>query len=50
MMNVEFVWIHESATVLESTLAHTLNMRGTKTLVVEMGVGMRITKLCHYCI
>ncbi|MGN0629789.1 MAG: M14 family metallopeptidase [Ruminococcus sp.] len=47
MMNVDFVWIHESATVLESTLAHTLNMRGTKTLVVEMGVGMRITK--EYC-
>ena len=47
MMNVDFVWIHESATVLESTLAHTLNMRGTKTLVVEMGVGMRITK--KYC-
>lgn len=44
MMNVDFVWIHESATVLESTLAHTLNTRGTKTLVVEMGVGMRITK------
>ena len=47
MMNVDLVWIHESATVLESTLAHTLNTRGTKTLVVEMGVGMRITK--EYC-
>ena len=47
MMNVDFVGIHESATVLESTLAHTLNTRGTKTLVVEMGVGMRITK--EYC-
>lgn len=47
MMNVDFVWVHESATVLESTLAHTLNSRGTKTLVVEMGVGMRITK--EYC-
>ncbi len=47
LMNVDFVWIHESATVLESTLAHTLNSKGTKTLVVEMGVGMRITK--EYC-
>ena len=47
MMNVDFVWIHDAATVLESTLAHTLNSRGTKTLVVEMGVGMRITK--EYC-
>lgn len=48
LMNVDFIWVHESATVLESTLAHTLNTRGTKTLVVEMGVGMRITKeYCH---
>lgn len=44
MLNVDLVWVHESATVLESTLAHTLNSRGTKTLVVEMGVGMRITE------
>ena len=47
MMNVDFIWVHDAATVLESTLAHTLNMRGTKTLVVEMGVGMRITE--EYC-
>lgn len=47
MLNVDFIWVHESATVLESTLAHSLNIRGTKTLVVEMGVGMRITR--EYC-
>ncbi|MGN1481995.1 M14 family metallopeptidase [Porcipelethomonas sp.] len=47
MLNVDFIWVHESATVLESTLAHSLNSRGTKTLVVEMGVGMRITE--EYC-
>jgi len=47
MLNVDLVWIHSSATVLESTLAHSLNMRGVKTLVVEMGVGMRITDT--YC-
>ncbi len=47
MLNVDFVWVHASATVLESTLAHSLNSTGTKTLVVEMGVGMRITK--EYC-
>jgi len=47
MLNVDLVWIHASATVLESTLAHSLNTRGVKTLVVEMGVGMRITeKFC----
>ncbi|MGN0974449.1 MAG: M14 family metallopeptidase [Gemmiger sp.] len=43
-LNVDFVWIHAAATVLESTLAHSLNVLGTKCLVVEMGVGMRLTK------
>ncbi|MDD3218869.1 MAG: M14 family metallopeptidase [Lachnospiraceae bacterium] len=47
LMNVDFVWVHAAATVLESTLAHSLNMMGVPTLVVEMGVGMRITK--EYC-
>jgi len=47
MLNANLVWIHTAATVLESTLAHTLNTRGVKTLVVEMGVGMRITE--DYC-
>ncbi len=43
-LNVDFVWIHAAATVLESTLAHSLNVIGTKCLVVEMGVGMRLTR------
>ena len=47
MLNCDFIWIHSAATVLESTLAYSLNVTGTKTLVVEMGVGMRITK--EYC-
>lgn len=42
-LNMDFIWIHEAATVLESTLAHSLNALGTPTLVVEMGIGMRIT-------
>ncbi len=48
MMNIDFVWVHESATVLRSTLAHSLNSIGTKTLVVELGVGMRINKDLGY--
>ncbi len=43
-LNVDYIWIHSAATVLESTLAYSLNIIGTPTLVVEMGVGMRITK------
>lgn len=46
LLNMDFIWIHEAATVLESTLAHSLNIIGTKTLVVEMGVGMRINHDC----
>lgn len=45
--NVDFIWVHGASTVLESTFAHSLNSRGVPTLVVEMGVGMRITK--SYC-
>ena len=42
--NVDFIWVHGASTVLESTLAYSLNSMGTDTLVVEMGVGMRITR------
>ena len=42
--NIDFIWVHSNATVLESTFAYSLNSVGTPTLVVEMGVGMRITK------
>ncbi|MGN0907975.1 MAG: M14 family metallopeptidase [Bullifex sp.] len=42
--NVDLIWVHGAATVLESTLAYALNDRATPTLVAEVGVGMRITK------
>lgn len=42
MLHVDFVWVHDAATVLESTLAYSLNSTGTPCLVVEMGVGERI--------
>lgn len=43
-LNIDYIWVHQAATVLESTLAHSLNSIGTKCLVVEMGVGMRLTR------
>lgn len=46
-LNLDFIWIHESSTVLESTLCHSLNVKGTPCIVVELGVGMRLTK--NYC-
>lgn len=42
--NIDFIWVHGASTVLESTFAYSLNSTGTPTLVVEMGVGMRITR------
>lgn len=42
--NIDFIWVHGASTVLESTFAYSLNNTGTPVLVVEMGVGMRITK------
>ena len=44
MLNVDFIWVHSSVTVMEATLSHSLNKAGTPTLVAEMGAGMRITK------
>lgn len=42
--NIDFIWVHGASTVLESTFAYSLNSIDTPTLVVEMGVGMRITQ------
>lgn len=48
LMGIDFIWIHQAATVLESTLAHSLNSTGTPCLVAEMGVGGRIShSMCH---
>ncbi len=46
-MNLDLIWLHSAVTVLESTIAHSLNSSGVPCLVVEMGVGMRITP--EYC-
>lgn len=42
-MNLDVIWIHGAMTVLEATLSHSLNSRKVPCLVVEMGVGNRIT-------
>lgn len=42
-MNLDLIWLHGAATVLETTVAHSLNSCNIPCLVVEMGVGMRIT-------
>ncbi|MCE9626037.1 MAG: succinylglutamate desuccinylase/aspartoacylase family protein [Deltaproteobacteria bacterium] len=42
-MNLDVIWLHGAMTVLEATIAHSLNSSGVPCLVVEMGVGMRVT-------
>jgi predicted deacylase len=42
-MNLDLIWVHGSMTVMEATVSHSLNSVGTPCLVVEMGVGMRVT-------
>ncbi|MGN1180800.1 MAG: M14 family metallopeptidase [Suilimivivens sp.] len=44
LMNVDMVWTNASETVHESTLAHSMNMLGVPTMVVEMGMGTRISR------
>ncbi|MFR4337736.1 MAG: hypothetical protein ACLT33_06560 [Lachnospira pectinoschiza] len=44
MLNADFVWIFSSITVLDATLAYSLNHLGVPTLVAEMGVGNRINR------
>lgn len=41
-LGIEFIWVHDAATVLEATLAYSLNSTGTPCLVAELGVGQRI--------
>ena len=41
-MNVDMIWMNETDVVHESTLAHTLNTIGVPTMVVELGLGIRI--------
>lgn len=40
--NVDMIWMNATATVHESTLAHSLNVMGVPTLVLEMGQGNNI--------
>lgn len=47
MLNTDFVWVHDSNAVGEGSLANSLRDIGVPTLVIEMGVGQRITKA--YC-
>lgn len=42
LMNVDVIWMNATATVHEATLAHSLNIMGVPTMVVELGKGNSI--------
>lgn len=42
LMNVDVIWMNATATVHEATLAHSLNIMGVPTMVVELGQGNSI--------
>lgn len=44
LMNVDMIWTNASETVHESTLAHSMNMLGVPAMVIEMGMGTRISR------
>ena len=43
-LNTDFIWVANSSAVKPSSLSYTMNELGVPTVVVEMGVGMRISK------
>lgn len=43
-MNTDFIWIYDETKVGQSTFVYNLNKLNVPTLMIEMGVGMKITK------
>lgn len=46
-LNLDMIWVHPSTSVLNGSLAHSLNQVGVKTVVIESGVAYRINQ--DYC-
>lgn len=44
LTNADMIWMNATATVHEATLAHSLNIMGVPTIVIEMGQGHQINK------
>ncbi len=45
ILNVDMVWLNATETIQESSLVYNLNKLGVPSLVVEMGLGTRITQV-----
>lgn len=46
-LNLDMIWVHPSTSVLNGSLAYSLNQVGVKTVVIESGVAYRINQ--EYC-
>lgn len=44
LANMDYLWVHANNAVAKGTFAHAMNEAGVPTLVIEAGVGMRITQ------
>ncbi len=45
LLNADMIWVNDTDIVHESTLAHSLNVMGVPTMVVEVGLGTRISRI-----
>lgn len=45
LLNADMIWVNDTDIVHESTLAHSLNVMGVPTMVVEVGLGTRISRV-----
>ncbi|MDO4404074.1 MAG: M14 family metallopeptidase [Atopobiaceae bacterium] len=43
LANMDYIWAHATSTVSKGTFAYAMNEAGVPTLLIEAGVGMRIT-------
>lgn len=46
LLNTDFIWVSPNVSALESTLTYSLNAVGTPAMIVEMGIGLRLTPAC----
>ena len=50
MTNADMIWMNATATVHESTLAHSMNLLGVPTLVLYGGLTASLDHVCSvYC-
>jgi predicted deacylase len=47
-MNLDFIWVHRPVDNLYSTFTCSMNKLGSRAVLIEMGIGLRITKNYSY--